>query len=29
MGGDWEIRLLIRTTEKTLHEARIQLLTPA
>ena len=31
MGGDWSIRLLIRFAdhEKTLHEARIQLLTPA
>jgi hypothetical protein len=29
MGGDWGIRLLIRTTDQRLHEARIQLLTPA
>lgn len=31
MGGDWSIRLLVRYADqgKTLHEARIQLLTPA
>jgi hypothetical protein len=29
MGGDWGIRLQIRTTDQRLHEARIQLLTPA
>lgn len=29
MGGDWDIRLLIRTADQRLHEARIQLLTPA
>jgi hypothetical protein len=28
MGGDWEIRLLIRTADHSLHEARIRLLTP-
>jgi hypothetical protein len=29
MGGDWGIRLLIRTADQRRHEARIQLLTPA
>jgi hypothetical protein len=29
MGGDWDIRILIRTAEQRLHEARIHLLTPA
>lgn len=29
MGGDWEIRLLIRTADQRLHEAHIHLLTPA
>jgi hypothetical protein len=28
MGGDWGIRLQIRTTDQRLHEARIQLLMP-
>ncbi len=28
MGGDWEIRLLIRIAGQKLHEARIRLLTP-
>ena len=29
MGGDWEVRLLIRTADQRLHEAHIHLLTPA
>jgi hypothetical protein len=29
MGGDWDIRILIRTADQRLHEARIHLLTPA
>ena len=28
MGGDWDIRLLIRIADKSQHEARIRLLTP-
>jgi hypothetical protein len=28
MGGDWDIRLLIRTADQSQHEARIRLLTP-
>jgi hypothetical protein len=28
MGGDWEIRLLIRIADQSQHEARIRLLTP-
>lgn len=28
MGGDWEIRLLIRIADQSLHEARFRLLTP-
>ena len=28
MGGDWEIRLLIRFADQSQHEARIRLLTP-
>ncbi len=28
MGGDWDIRLLIRIADQSQHEARIRLLTP-
>lgn len=29
MGGDWDIRFLIRVADQSQHEARIRLLTPA
>lgn len=29
MGGDWDIRILIRASDQRLHEARIHLLVPA
>jgi len=28
MGGDWQIRIQIRTPENTLHETIVKLLTP-
>ena len=28
MGGDWQIRIQIRTPENTLHEATVKVLTP-